>query len=117
MMVSAITRPSSRRISIADAEFNVMLESYHGAVRTDARKTLLMLAQAAGNPVHHLRYRFLTLPVGIQIKIAKALGLFHDEDRGIKDPELFRRLSRRAAERNVLKGLWDAVEAEHAPVG
>lgn len=84
----------------------------------EVRDAVNALPQATGveenvDPMRHLRYRFLTLPFGIQIQIAQTLDLFLDEDRGIKDPELFRRVSRRAVEEDKLSDLWDAVEARN----
>lgn len=81
----------------------------------DAVRALPQATDVESNvdPMRHLRYRFLTLPFGIQIQIAQALELFRDEDRGIKDPELFRRVSQRALQEDKLSQLWDAVEARH----
>jgi hypothetical protein len=64
--------------------------------------------------VINLSYRFLTLPIGIQIQVVQGLGLFRDEDRGITDPELYHRVSRRAIEENKVDRLRAAVEAGHA---
>jgi predicted phosphodiesterase len=71
----------------------------------------------AGTPpaftLRRLRYRFLTLPWGIQVKIAQHLNLFAEEDRGIKDPELFRRVLERARAANSTEALWNEIEKRH----
>ena len=65
------------------------------------------------NFMHQLRYHFLTLPVGIQIQLVQDLGLFREEDRGILDPELFRRVIQRASDQDKLSELWDKVQFQH----
>jgi len=65
------------------------------------------------NPVRTLTYRFLSLPYVSRIEIAQSLGLLQDEDKGVKDRELFRRFFRRAKERNILRRLWDEIGGRH----
>jgi hypothetical protein len=61
-----------------------------------------------------LTFRFLTLPYSRQIEIANALGLLSDEDKGIEDDELFRRLFERARQSNLLAKLWEETERRHS---
>ena len=68
---------------------------------------------AVFSPPRRLVQHFLDLPKHVQMEIARALGLLHDEDKGQPDAELFRLLFRRATESGKLSGLWDAVEKNH----
>ena len=60
-----------------------------------------------------LTYRFLQLPYNIQIKIAQKLELLADDDKGVKDWELYERFFRRAKEKEILWNLWNNVEEAH----
>lgn len=66
------------------------------------------------NPARTLTYRFLSLSYVSRIEIAQSLGLLQDEDKNVKDGELFTRFFRRANERDILEKLWDEVESRHA---
>ena len=61
-----------------------------------------------------LTYRFLRLPYHLRIEVGQALGLIHDEDKGVADAELFRRFFARARDEKKLEALWGAVEEKHA---
>jgi hypothetical protein len=60
-----------------------------------------------------LTYRFLDLSHITRIEIAQKLGLYRDEDEGVRDPELLERVFRRALDGNLLGQLWDLVESHH----
>lgn len=63
--------------------------------------------------IRQLTYRFLGLPFTRQIEIAQRLSLLHDEDEGVGEAELRRRIFQRAAEAGRIDELWRAVE-QHA---
>jgi hypothetical protein len=60
-----------------------------------------------------LTYRFLELPHVVRIGIAQDLGLYTNEDEGLRDPELLGRVFQRAMEKRILADLWNRVENEH----
>jgi IS5 family transposase len=66
------------------------------------------------NPVRTLTYRFFDLSHIVRIDVARSAGLYHDEDEGLQDFELFARIFERAAADNALAALWDTVERMHA---
>lgn len=68
---------------------------------------------AAGKPARILAYRFLDLPHITKLDIALDLGLLHDEDEGVRDAELYKRIFQRAVESDLLSELWDKVEQKH----
>ncbi len=66
------------------------------------------------DPGRRLAYRFLSLPYQRRLAIALRLALLEDEDSGVADAELYKRLFRRAREQGKLGELWTAVESEHS---
>ncbi len=68
---------------------------------------------AVFSPPLRLVQHFLDLPKHVQMEVAHALGLIHDQDTGRPDAELFRLWFRRATENGKLADLWDAVERNH----
>jgi predicted MPP superfamily phosphohydrolase len=60
-----------------------------------------------------LSFRFLSLPFHKRMEVANELHLLEDSDSQIDHAELFRRLFRRAAERNELREFYNAVEKKH----
>jgi hypothetical protein len=60
-----------------------------------------------------LTYRFLDLSHVTRIEIAQELGLYRNEDEGVRDPELLERIFRRASEGKKLEKLWELVEGRH----
>jgi hypothetical protein len=60
-----------------------------------------------------LTYRFLDLSHVTRIEIAQELGLYRNEDEGVRDPELLERIFRRANEAKLLAKLWNLVERQH----
>ncbi len=60
-----------------------------------------------------LSFRFLSLPFHKRMEVANELHLLEDSDSQIDPAELFRRLFRRAAERNELREFYNAVERKH----
>jgi hypothetical protein len=60
-----------------------------------------------------LTYRFLDLSHVTRIEIAQELGLYQNEDEGVRDPELLERIFRRASEGKKLEKLWELVEERH----
>lgn len=60
-----------------------------------------------------LSFRFLSLPFHKRMEVANELHLLEDSDSQIDPAELFRRLFRRAAERNELREFYNAVEKKH----
>lgn len=56
-----------------------------------------------------LTYRFLRLPFRGRMKISLSLELIEDNDGGLQDAELFRRVFRRARESGRLEELWQEV--------
>ena len=65
------------------------------------------------NPARRLTYRFLSLPYRKRLEIAQGLGLLREEDKGLRDSELFKRFFARAKEKEILEQLWDEVERRH----
>ena len=65
------------------------------------------------DPSRILTYRFFDLSHVVRISIASELGLYLDEDEGLKDSEIFERIFDRACSRNELNLLWDKVEERH----
>ena len=65
------------------------------------------------DPARILTYRFFDLSHVVRINIASELGLYLDEDEGLKDSELFDRIFDRACSKDVLDLLWDKVEEKH----
>ena len=65
------------------------------------------------DPSRILTYRFFDLPHVVRISIASELGLYLDEDEGLKDSDIFERIFDRACLGNVLDLLWDKVEESH----
>lgn len=60
-----------------------------------------------------LTYRFFDLSHVERIDIARELDLLRDDDEGVTDAELYKRIFRRAAESDVLSDLWSKVEEKH----
>ena len=60
-----------------------------------------------------LTYRFLDLSHVSRIEIVQQLGLYMDEDEGIRDEELLERVYKRADESKKLERLWTLVEERH----
>ena len=60
-----------------------------------------------------LSFRFLSLPFHKRMEVASELHLLEDSDSQIDPAELFRRLFRRAVERNELREFYNAVEKKH----
>lgn len=60
-----------------------------------------------------LAFRFLSLPYHHRMEVAHELRLLEAADSHIDDTELFKRLFRRAAERNLLSAFYKAVEMKH----
>lgn len=60
-----------------------------------------------------LSFRFLSLPFHKRMEVANELHLLEASDSQIDPAELFRRLFRRAAERNELREFYNAVEKQH----
>ena len=56
-----------------------------------------------------LVYAYLTLSYPTIIEIASKLSLVHDEDRGISDQELYKRVIERAEQGQKLGELWEQV--------
>ena len=70
------------------------------------RKTIM-------NPERTLTYRFFDLPHIVRLEIARTLDLYHDEDEGLQDFELFARIFKRAIDADVLADLWGCIEEQH----
>jgi nucleoside phosphorylase len=64
-----------------------------------------------------LTNRYLSLPHRLQIKIARNLELFREEDNDESDVEQFCRFFRRAKEQALLQQLWDKVEEVYISQG
>lgn len=62
------------------------------------------------NGTWKLSFRFLSLPFHKRMEVANELHLLEDSDSQIDPAELFRRLFRRAAERNELREFYNTVE-------
>lgn len=60
-----------------------------------------------------LTYRFFELPHVLRLDTMRELNLIDEEDEGITDTELFRRIMERARERGQLAELWDKVQRKH----
>jgi predicted MPP superfamily phosphohydrolase len=60
-----------------------------------------------------LVFRFLSLPFHLRMEVAHELKLLEASDSHIDDTELFKRLFRRAAERDQLAAFYSAVETKH----
>lgn len=63
------------------------------------------------NAPRRLAYRFHVLPHIQRITVATKLELYSNEDEGIPDSELFKRILRRAYDKRILHLLWAEVEA------
>jgi calcineurin-like phosphoesterase family protein len=74
----------------------------------------IMLDLDATSAARKLTYRFLDLPHIVRIEIAQELGFYTNDDEGLRDPELFERIFRRAAASRRLAEFWDKVESHHA---
>lgn len=68
---------------------------------------------AAMNRSRILTYRFFDLSHIERIDIARELDLLRDEDEGVNDAELYKRIFRRAADSKVFEELWTKVEQRH----
>ena len=64
-------------------------------------------------PARHLTYRFLTLHYHEIMRIAADLDLLRDDDEGLRDHEVYKRIFQRAKHSEKLADLWDAVETNH----
>lgn len=67
----------------------------------------------ANDAARTLTYRFLDLPHVVRIEIAQQLGLYADEDEGLRNPELLDRIFQRATDQRRLGQLWEQVESRH----
>ncbi len=66
------------------------------------------------SPMRLLTYRLLDLPYPIRVAIAQKLGLIRNDDAGLNDYEVFRRVLRRATDEDRLFELWSEAQAAHA---
>jgi calcineurin-like phosphoesterase family protein len=71
----------------------------------------------AVNLHRRITYRFLSLPHRIRLGIAIKLNLVRDEDEGVDDAELIRRVFRRARENGVLPALIQEVDSQYISNG
>ena len=76
-------------------------------------KGAIMVELETSDAVRKLTYRFLDLPHVVRIEIAYELGLYTNDDEGLRDPELFDRIFQRATRNKKLADLWDKVEHHH----
>lgn len=60
-----------------------------------------------------LTYRFFDLSHVERIDIARELNLLRDDDEGVTDAELYKRIFHRATESDVLSDLWSKVGEKH----
>jgi calcineurin-like phosphoesterase family protein len=65
------------------------------------------------NVHRRLTYRFLSLPHHTRLEIATLLRLVRDEDEGVDDAELFRRVFVRAKDENILDKLTEEVDRRY----
>lgn len=63
--------------------------------------------------VRTVTYRYLRLPYITKMRIAQDMELLRDEDEGITDTELFKRIFLRAHEKGELEQLWSCIETYH----
>lgn len=66
------------------------------------------------DPVRVLWYRLLTLSYWDSLQIVKDLGLIEDEDKGLRDEELYSRVFQRAIAKKKMAVLWDSVEGKYS---
>jgi hypothetical protein len=66
------------------------------------------------NAPRRLAFRFRALSHIQRLNIATKLALYENQDEGISDAELFRRIFKRAGEKRALPRLWEEVESLHA---
>ncbi len=66
------------------------------------------------SPLRVITFRLFELPYLTRLDIARRLNLVRNEDAGLRDYEVFKRVLQRASDEGQLAKLWDLVEAEHA---
>lgn len=69
--------------------------------------------QSYRDAARQLAYRFLTLSFAQIVEIGSELNLLADDDEGLHDFELFKKIFDRAKEHGTLAELWEAVEESH----
>lgn len=106
--------PAQARLSVEDV---VVSASVGELIAVDAKKSVGGHATVTTDfPVNlhrKLVYRFLSLPHHVRIEIATSLKLLRDEDEGVDDAELFRRILSRAKENNQLNQLITNVDRRY----
>lgn len=65
------------------------------------------------SPLRVLTFRLIELPLLTRLNIVQSLGLVRNDDAGLGDYDLFKRVLQRAADEGCLEVLWDRVEAAH----
>jgi hypothetical protein len=102
-------RASDTRISLSPkpSEGEIRAQVDESVVQSETTGVAMM------DPVRTLTYRFFSLAHVVRLDIARDLKLLKDEDEGLQDYELFRRILHRAAQGNLMAELWDKVEAHH----
>jgi predicted phosphodiesterase len=65
------------------------------------------------SPLRLLTYRLLDLPLVKRFTVAQRLNLIRDEDAGLNDHEVFRRVLRRAVDEHRLHQLWNDVQSQY----
>ena len=72
-----------------------------------------MIATNRADAARTLTYRFFDLPHVTRIEIAQELGLYSNEDEGLRDAELLERIFQRANLKKLLAALWNLIEKHH----
>ena len=102
--------PPMRRPDLDHASTSAATEQAFDAAPASAQTRVA--AEGAVDAMRRLTYRFMGLPHVRRLLIAQALELTRDEDEGVRDDVLWRRMVDRARTANQLDRLWDAVEAQ-----